>query len=40
MKTTKITKDQAITIIRNILREGCSIPQASLGNGGAWFWLC
>lgn len=37
MKTTKITKDQAITIIRNILREGCSIPQASLGNGGAGF---
>ena len=37
MKTTKITKDQAITIIRNILREGCFIPQASLGNGGAGF---
>jgi len=34
MKTTKITKDQAITIIKNILREGCSIPMASLGNGG------
>ena len=37
MKTTNITKDQAITIIKNILIEGCSIPQASLGNGGAGF---
>ena len=37
MKTTKITKDQAITIIKNILIEGCAIPQASLGNGGAGF---
>lgn len=37
MKTTKITKDQAITIIKNILIEGCSIPMASLGNGGAGF---
>ena len=37
MKTTKITKDQAITIIKNILIEGCDIPMASLGNGGAGF---
>ena len=37
MKTTKITKAQAITIIKNILIEGCSIPMASLGNGGAGF---
>ena len=37
MKTTKITKDQAITIIKHILLEGCSIPQASLGNGGVGF---
>ena len=37
MKTTKITKAQAITIIKNILIEGCAIPQASLGNGGAGF---
>ena len=29
MKTTKITKAQAITIIKNILIEGCDIPQAS-----------
>ena len=33
----KITKDQAITVIKNILIEGCSIPMASLGNGGAGF---
>lgn len=37
MKTTKITKAQAITVIKNILTEGCSIPMASLGNGGAGF---
>lgn len=37
MKKTNITKDQAITVIGNILREGCAIPQASLGNGGAGF---
>ena len=37
MKDIKISKDQAITIILNILREGCVIPQASLGNGGAGF---
>ena len=35
MKTTKITKDQAINIISNILREGCAIPMASIGNGGS-----
>jgi hypothetical protein len=33
MKTTKITKDQAISIIGNILRERCAIPMASIGNG-------
>ena len=37
MKAMKITKDQVIKIISNILREGCVIPQASLGNGGAGF---
>lgn len=37
MKDTKITKEQAINIISNILREGCAIPQASDGNGGAGF---
>ena len=37
MKDIKISKDQAITIIINILREGCVIPQAALGNGGAGF---
>ena len=37
MKTTKITKAQAITVIKNILVEGCSIPMASLRIGGAGF---
>ena len=37
MKDIKISKEQAITIIINILREGCCIPQISLGNGGAGF---
>lgn len=37
MKTMEITKAQAITVIKNILHEGCSIPMASLGNGGAGF---
>lgn len=35
MTNTKITKEQAITVMSNILREGCSIPMASVGNGGA-----
>lgn len=35
MKNIKINKDQALAIMRNILREGCSIPMASVGNGGA-----
>lgn len=34
MKTTKITKAQAITIMINIFRDGCAIPMASIGNGG------
>lgn len=37
MKDIKITKDQAINIISNILREGCAIPQVTDGNGGAGF---
>ena len=37
MKNINITKSQAISIIRNILREGCAIPMASIGNGGAGF---
>ena len=37
MKSTKITKAQAITVIKNILNEGSCIPMASLGNGGAGF---
>ena len=35
MKTTKITKAQAIDIISNILCEGCAIPMAYIGNGGS-----
>lgn len=34
MKNIKINRDQAIAVIRNILREGCAIPMASIGNGG------
>jgi hypothetical protein len=33
--STQINKEQAITIMSNILREGCSIPMSSIGNGGA-----
>lgn len=32
---TQINKEQAIAIMSNILHEGCSIPMASIGNGGA-----
>ena len=35
MKNIKINREQAIAIMRNILCEGCSIPMASVGNGGA-----
>ena len=35
MTKTQITKEQAITVMRNILQEGCSIPKASVGNGDA-----
>ena len=35
MTKTQITKEQAITVMRNILQVGCSIPMASVGNGGA-----
>ena len=33
MKNIKINRDQAIAVMRNILREGCSIPMSSVGNG-------
>ena len=35
MKNINITKSQAISVICNLLREGCAIPMASIGNGGA-----
>lgn len=34
---TQISKEQAITIMYNILREGCAIPMASIGNGGCGY---
>ena len=34
---TQISKEQAITIMINILREGCAIPMESIGNGGCGF---
>ena len=37
MKNINITKSEAISIIVNILREGCAIPMASIGNGDASF---
>lgn len=40
MKNINITREQAINTIINLLRDGCSIPMASLGNGGAGFgWI-
>lgn len=39
MTNTQITKEQTITVMRNILQEGCSIPMASIGNGGAGLCL-
>lgn len=34
---TQISKEQAITIMSNILRGGCAIPMASIGNGGCGY---
>ena len=34
---TQISKEQAISIISNILRKGCAIPMVSIGNGGCGF---
>ena len=33
MKNINITKSQAISVIGNILREGCAIPRAIISNG-------
>ena len=33
MKNIDITQSQAISVIGNILREGCAIPMASISNG-------
>lgn len=32
---TQISKEQAITIMSNLLREGFAIPMAVIGNGGS-----
>ena len=37
MKNVNITREQAINTIISILHDGCSIPMASFGNGGAGF---
>ena len=37
MKNINITKSQAISIIGNILREGCAIPWAFISNEDAGF---
>ena len=36
MKNINITKSQAISVICNLLREGCAIPMASISNGVSW----
>ena len=33
MKNIDITQSQAISVIGNILREGCAIPMAAISNG-------
>ena len=40
MKKVKMTREEAINTIINILHDGSSIPTASIGNGGAgFFWI-
>ena len=40
MKNINITREEAINMITNLIQCGCSIPMASLGNGGAGFcWV-
>ena len=34
---TQINKEQAIAVMSHILRMGCAIPMASIGNGGCGF---
>ena len=34
---TQIDKEQAIEIMSHIMREGCAIPMASIGNGGSGY---
>jgi hypothetical protein len=40
MKNINMTREEAINTIINLQHDGCSIPMASLGNGGAGFgWI-
>ena len=40
MKNVNMTREEAISTIKALLQEGCSIPVASIGNGGAgFFWV-
>lgn len=40
MKNIDMTREQAISTIINLQQDGCSIPTASIGNGGAgFFWI-
>ncbi len=40
MKNVNMTREEAISTIKNLQQDGCSIPVASIGNGGAgFFWI-
>ena len=40
MKKVNMTREEAINTIKSLLDDGCSIPVASIGNGGAgFFWV-
>ena len=40
MKIVNMTREEAISTIKTLLQGGCSIPVASIGNGGAgFFWV-
>ena len=40
MKNVNMTREEAISTIKTLLQDGCSIPVASIGNGGAgFFWV-
>ena len=40
MKKVNMTREEAINTIKSLLDDGCSIPVASIGNGGTgFFWV-